>query len=603
LPWLVGNLNFFNNKKGAVGQRPFLFSENILALLQSDSRAMKILAISIVFSYLSPYHVYPFAAFYNDWLVVLGIVVLFAFQMESECPKLQVPFVALVPIGIASIIFLQVLLGMIPYAEDVILPIACLFIAALAIVLGATAGASTPNASRYLCDMLAYAYMIAGVFSVGIATIQFFGQEDVYGSLVLPVSHEANTTLRPFANMAQPNQLALLFCMAIAVVWWFFQTERLGKGVSFFSVLFLVWGLALTQSRIGWLIMPAFSGLVWHWKRRADFRYISRMVIVWLLLAYGAIVFMLPEISAVFGFHVFSVTGHIGNSANSERLVLAQQALQISRNYPLLGAGWYQFGAQQVNIAADFAPSVFAQHSHNLVLNFAAELGWPVTLIVFGGLAYWFVMVFFAKKISKEVGFALLFFVAVFFHSMVEFPLWYAYVLLPISLLMGMVHQQQLFSRVIIISRRAIAILSIVMLIGLLTVAIDYRQVVVGFRALGWENLGLKADEGTTIKPTFTMFPQFFEYFCFAKRRADKAMHSEEIADMERVMHRFGYAPVLMRMSLIYALNGKPNDAVRMMMTIKQLYPNRYAEAYDAWKTLASTNPESYLAIFDKLPH
>jgi len=124
---------------------------------------------------------------------------------------------------------------------------------------------------------------------------------------------------------------------------------------------------------------------------------------------------------------------------------------------------------------------------------------------------------------------------------------------------------------------------------------------VLGFRALGWESLGLKADEGTTDKPAFTIFPQFYDYFRFAKTPARPDMSEDEVAFMERVSSRFGYAPVWMRMSLVYALNGRPDDAVRAAQTLSRLHPHDYPEAYAVWQGMAQAEPRKYAEVFARM--
>jgi hypothetical protein len=168
-------------------------------------------------------------------------------------------------------------------------------------------------------------------------------------------------------------------------------------------------------------------------------------------------------------------------------------------------------------------------------------------------------------------------------------------------LLMGMVHQQQFGAAQRRVPRVAVIVLFCLMAAGLVGVATDYRRLVVGFRALGWENLGLKADEGSTDKPGFTMFPQFYDYFRFAKTLARSEMKPEEIAFMERTASRFGYAPVLMRMSLVYALNGRPGDALRAMKTLSRLHSGAYPEAWAAWKGMAQAEPDKYGAVFAQM--
>jgi hypothetical protein len=568
---------------------------------KSNSRAVVLFACCIFIAYLLPYHVHPFRAFYNEWVLMLGIVVLLAFQADQKISPIRLPWIAIIPAGLATLILLQAACGMLIVSWDAVLPIAYLIFVTLAMVLGSSM--IEGNRDRHpLYYALAVSHLIAGLLSAGIATLQFIGSESNYGYLVIQFPHDGKSLLRPFANVAQPNQLALLFCLAIASAWWLFQIGRLRKTSGILTIVVLLWGLAITQSRIGWLILPIFAFLSQFWRREPDFTRISVWTPAAGLFLYGGLVLMLPQIAEAFGSDVYNPIEHIGKPSHSERIVLFREAWHISLAHPIFGAGWYEFGPQQVAIGRDFPRGVYSQHAHNILLNFAAEIGWPFTLLIFGGLIFWFSSVCCRRGISKEVGFATLFFSAVIVHSLVEFPLWYAYVLLPVALLMGLVHRERFDCRSVEISRRYIAVICLIMSMGLVAVAADYRRVVVGFRALGWENLGLSADEGTTEKPGFTIFPEFYDYFRFAKTTAHKVMSSEQIAEMEKVMRRFGYAPVLMRMSLVYALNGRSEDAFNAMMTINRLHPAQYADAYHAWGSLVTIDPVSYSRIFKKLP-
>jgi hypothetical protein len=71
---------------------------------------------------------------------------------------------------------------------------------------------------------------------------------------------------------------------------------------------------------------------------------------------------------------------------------------------------------------------------------------------------------------------------------------------------------------------------------------------------------------------------------------------------MERVAKRFGYAPVLMRMGFVYALNNRPEQALRTLQTLQKLHPGHYPEAYRAWQQLATNEPDKYAAVFKQLP-
>jgi hypothetical protein len=557
------------------------------------------LAACLIVAYLWPFHAHPFGGFMSDWLAILGIGIIFALQIRGPYTTLRLPWIMAVPASLALVIALQTAAGMLWVPWDAVFPIAYLCMAGLAMLIGSSLSVTEEGRAR-LCAAVVSAHLLAALISVVIATIQYFHGEAAFGVLIIQMSRGLNGPLRPFANIAQPNQLALLFCIGIASVWWLYQNRRLPTAALIGLTLSLFWGMAITQSRIVWMITPAFAGLVLYWQCRGNFKVVPPWLVACFLLFYGALVLALPAISAFFGIVTDSVAQHVGNS--SVRLALIRQAWQISLSHPLFGVGWYQFGPQQLMLGAQLAVNLYAEHSHNIVMNFASELGWPITIVIFSVLAYWFYETCIRKHLSSDVGFSALFFVAAFIHSLVEYPLWYAYVLMPLALLMGMVHQQRFSASEMRVSRLQIGSVVVVIVLCLVGSALDFRRLHLGFRALGFELMKLGSMEGSTAKPRLTLFPHYYDYFKFAKTPEYEGMPVEEIAFMERVALRFGYDQVMMRMASIYALNDRPEDALRVMLALHEFHRDAYKNSYFAWQYFAATRPDKYAAIFSRLP-
>lgn len=557
-------------------------------------------AVCVVAAYLLPYHEYPFLAFYNEWLALLGVAMVLVLVFEHRTPAIHLPWIAIVPAVLAVVIGMQALSGLLTIAWDAIFPIAYLLAATIAIVLGATISVR-PQGPKELCKALAWAHVVAGLVSMGLASLQLVGKEAMLHYWVMQMPHEG--AIRPYANTGQPNQLALLFCLALASVWWLYQVDKLRAGVAIAMAVLLLWGLTLSQSRIGWIIIPLMMLFLGWWRSHSHFKKVPVALMAVLVIGYVCGVLALPALADAVGAKTESVAEHVGTG--SLRWVLLQQAWEISSAHPWFGAGWSEFGPQQLQIGADFDASSYVHHAHNIVMNFAVELGWPVTIAVFAALAYWFYRCCLRsdpqQPLSKEVGFATLFFVAILVHSLVEFPLWYAYVLIPMAFLLGMVHQQRLGGMVVQVSRGYLLMLFLLMTSGLVGVAADYRRVVVSLRALGWERLGMKAEVGSTESPGFTLFPYFYDYFRVVKTPAVAGMSAEDIAFMERVSKRFGNTAVLMRMSVVYALNGRPDNAVRVMKTFMKLHKEQYSGAYQAWQRATNAEPEKFALVFKQL--
>jgi hypothetical protein len=127
----------------------------------------------------------------------------------------------------------------------------------------------------------------------------------------------------------------------------------------------------------------------------------------------------------------------------------------------------------------------------------------------------------------------------------------------------------------------------------------DYRRVVAGFWTMEMQSVGLPVDKSAIEKPSFTIFPYVYNYFQFLNTEVREGMTPEQIAGMERTAKRFGGALILTRMSQVYGLNGREEDAVKAMLTIQRLHPaHHYKKAYEEWRHA----PAQYEDIFRRLP-
>lgn len=570
---------------------------------KQNNRAVIAFALCLCLAHLLPLYTGPIPIFYNDALSILGIIIAVVLVGDEKSIRVQIPWIVVLPVGVAVMITMQMLFGMLRIDSDAIYPIAYFLIAAIAVLLGASAAAQIQGSSR-ICMALTYAYLVAGLVSVGISFLQFFGVETLFAPFILQINHGANISSRPFANMGQPNQLALLLCISVASAWWLYQVGRMRIVIAIGVTLTLLCGLALTQSRIGWIIIPVFASLLFLWQKKTGFRKVSGWLIGCFVLTYALMVVMLPAITSfLIDLSTTSAAERMALGASSERLVLFDQAWKISVLHPWVGTGWGKFSSQQQALVLTFDPSIHSTHAHNVVLNFAAELGWPITILIFGIFSSWFFASFLRRSISPEIGFAVLFFMAVLVHSMVEFPLWYGYVLLPFALLMGMVHYEQFGSSTFRISRAYSTGLFLLMCILFIGAAIDYRRVVVAFRAQAWASLGMDVKGYAIAKePNFTISSQFYDQLQFAKIEVREKMPLEQIIFMERVSQRFGYMLNLNSMALIYTLNDQPDKALDKLLTIKKLFRCDYVKIYKEWGKHAEKEPEKFMKVFIRLP-
>jgi hypothetical protein len=543
-----------------------------------------------------PFHIHPFRAYYHELLLVLAILLgvgMSAFMWH----RISLPSLIYVPLGLCLVLLVQMGIGLTP-ARFIFYPLMILSLTGMAIILGANWTTQERGAEK-ICLTLAWVQLSSALLSVLMQLAQFSGID--LSPVVMSMVRDSTSLLRPFANVAQPNQLALLLCFGLASIWWLFQARFIVPLLAWFFALFLLWGLALTQSRIGWLIMPVFFLLCF-------FRYIgekplNRWALAGLLLIYVCFVLALPFIAQWMGFSGGSIEDRVGG--RSERSVLLQQAWHIAKEHLWFGVGWFGFGGEQVNIAANYTPSTYAEHAHNIVLQFAAELGFPVTTTLVLVLLYWGWQCLIRRGAAKnnEIAFGLLCLAAVAMHSLVEFPLWYANVLLPMALFMGMLHQKRWQSVSISIAVPRLAVLStcVVGLLGVGFVTADFQRVVAGFDAFRVAKNFESVPESAITKPLWTLLPDYFDYFHFMKIQAKENMSVQEIEFAESVVHRFAFVHVLSKMAEIYALNGRQEKAVKTLKILYSLHPFSYPEYADYWQRLGAQD-NRYKAVFQQMP-
>jgi O-antigen ligase len=548
-----------------------------------------ILTLFTAVSFLHPFHLHPYRTYFHDVLAVIGLLSGFGYWATNSS-RLVIPKLVLLPVFLSLIISGQLLIGLINYPFDTLIPLAYIVLLGFAMVVGATCS-NLSNGDIKLCFGLSIAHLLVGVLSVGMQNLQFFGID------ASPWVMYMEPGGRPYANVAQPNQLALLLCLALASVWWLYQRYMLPAFAAVCLTLVLIWGLVLTQSRIGWIILPLFVAMCWM--PREGQRSVNRYLLLLLLLSYIGLTIGVPKLSKDLGLSMSSVEEHIGG--RSERLTLWREALQMSLQHPLLGVGWFGFGPEQVRIAADFPPSTYAEHSHNLITNFLAELGWPASIVIFGGLFWWAWQVCVKARANLSVQFASLCFVAVLVHSLTEFPLWYAFVLLPLGLLMGMAHQLRWPAQAIAVPKQLLLAVFLLANLVVILLTIDYQRVVNGFNALSAQLDGEQVDKHAFDKPEWTALPYFYDYFSFMNMSAREGMSGQELAFAERVSRRFGFVHVLNTLAEMQILNGQPQAGLRTMRTIWSLHPFSYAEYYAYWQA-RSAQDERFRKVVEQLP-
>ncbi len=358
--------------------------------------------------------------------------------------------------------------------------------AALAAQLGAALqreGLAQPAFRAFCIGMV-----VAGVASSAVGLVQVFAPGWADGDWIARTSLEG----RAVGNMRQPNHLSSLLLWALVAALWLAEARVIRRGAGALLALLFVFVIVLSASRTGALsvLLLAAWGLL---DRR-----LSRpaRALLWLApVAYG--VFWLGTAAwAEHSHHVFG--GETRFSANgdisSSRYAIWANTLSLIRMHPWAGVGFGEFNFAWTLTPFPDRPVAFFDHTHDLPLQFAVELGLPLAALVLALLA-WALFVALrgalrargdadaSQALLRRAAFMMVFLILV--HSLLEYPLWYAYFLLPAAFAFGLclveLGPAPVADAPSAARRRPLLIASVLLMLGAIASVADYARVVVIF--------------------------------------------------------------------------------------------------------------------------
>ena len=202
---------------------------------------------------------------------------------------------------------------------------------------------------------------------------------------------------------------------------------------------------------------------------------------------------------------------------------------------PLWGYGWQQVSVAQVR-GAELHPFVgeHIEHSHNILLDLVLWAGLPVGLSIAGLAAYWFATRIRACRDGLSAW--LLMGVAVLgVHAMVEYPLSYAYFLVPLGLMVGAIDTLQARPggwRIGLHAQR-VGAAGLLALLG--WIGVEYLEAEQSHRLLRLESARIGVSGLQTPPTELRLLTQLGAFQRFAHTQAVPGMSSQQLDDMRRV--------------------------------------------------------------------
>lgn len=544
-------------------------------------------------AWLVPNHYLPWLAFHGEVVAAVGFAILGIAALGSGIGPVAWPRLAILALLLATVPLLQAWAGRVFFWGDAWMATLYLLGFALAVVVGHRL--ARRHDPQMVLSMLWLAVLAAAILSVGVALCQWLG---------IPLGllgADMRTGGRPYANLAQPNQLSTLLAMGLVAAVALAQQGKMGAVGLGMAGTFLIVGVAMTGSRSGWLQLGGLTLwlLVMHGRARLE---VPRRVALLMPMVFVAAMLAWSPLSKA----LLISGGRSGVEqarAGTRPIHWASMVDAISRE-PLLGYGWNQVSVAQARVATAHAGSAeMIEHSHNLVLDLLVWNGIPLGILVIGALAWWLWRQVRACR-DGQVALLLAGVGVVLVHAMLEFPLEYAYFLLPVGLMMGLAQALSSTDGTVSLPRWLTALPATAALVLLTWMTLEYVQLEETHRLRRFAAARIGDPGAGDSAPLPVLLTQQRAFLEFARKQAGRGLTTQELDDMRRVAERYGYPPVLLRFALAAALNGRPDEAAATLERLCKTHPlARCREGEAAWETAAQEQyPELRAVPFPPIP-
>jgi Virulence factor membrane-bound polymerase, C-terminal/Protein glycosylation ligase/O-Antigen ligase len=542
-------------------------------------------AVMLSLTWLLPPHFPPWSTFPADfWIAVIAIIGGIALVIKAWHKAIiwhTLPCIA----GILVLFpWLQFGTGLLPYAGQAWVSSVYLLGFLLALLVGACWEQSNP---LQLAHGLFVAIGIAAVLSVGLQLFTWLGlAED--GSLGIWAVNRTNG--RPSANFGQPNQLATLLIWGLLACLWAYLHKSLGHVSAIFLASFLLLGLAMTQSRSGMLALSFILLALWarksFWPSRR-----TPVVATFLYLLFLAYPTLLGWLDSALLLNQESMHLRLINSGEL-RLRAWQLFTQAILERPLFGYGWSEVASAQLTVADKFSSlGVLFKSSHNLFIDLLLWCGLPIGMLIIAFLIRWFWLA--VRSVGKAEDATLLMFVgAVIIHAMVEFPLQYAYFLIPLGFVTGSLNIRLGMKVVGTTPRWILAGLLLSACVAIGITFSDYAQVDSSYRKLRLEGSILGQGRGPMGEaPEVLTLTHLREWIRLARYSPHAGMSSQELDELETMAQTYPSPPLAYEMAKAMALNAQPERARVWLTKICKLTNElECGSAMRSWKLAATTS-------------
>lgn len=511
-------------------------------------------------SFLDPLHFAPWVTFISEILVFFsGLLLVLAIRnVEITTSKLF-----LVSYIFTSIPIIQYFLGVISYFDIALINSTYIFMFLTVILVVKNL---KDEDFENLINNLSYFVIFSGFISSLVAIFQFLKLD---GNIPFIMSISG---YRPYANMGQPNNLASLLLISIFLLLYLYWKKVFPTWVFLVISIFITIGIVLTQSRTTWLVLFFTLVFVTVYSKNKE-RIDLKLFYIWASLYVGLTIFLpiLVGILQANNIDVLTTSSIVERSTTGYlRLEIWQQMLYAILERPLLGYGWNQTLSAQYFISDKFSITEWVGNSHNLFIDLLVWNGILVGfLLIFLILYYLYTLLKNIKNKYDMIFFLIL--MALFIHSMLEYPFSYGYFLLIGAISCGVLARNIRLSNSV--SFRLNAIPVFIFIFGLMSIFIIWRDylsiITLQKKAFDIDNFAMDRN----LKYEKIIFLKYFDYnIQWILIDPKLKIELEEIDNIRQIIEHFPSQYNLVKFAQLLAYNGYKAEAIIILNKIDKVH-------------------------------
>lgn len=554
---LTGILLIFNLKKS------HSFTEWLFSVYMKNFFVV-LFFLLLGISYLVPIHYNPWLTFLSEILVFTGC---FFFFLNFYKEKIILPK-NLIPILLLSFIPLfQYFFGHIYFFSHAVLNTTYLLTLFLVIFVVFNIVNKSEYEKACFFIKLNWMFIVIGLINTCLAIYQWLNL-DFNTSLVTPLEGS-----RPYANFAQPNNMATFQIISFLGLIYLYLKKKINFYLFFILTIPFVLSIALTQSRTAvvalitlFLVFIIFRKIV-HVKVLA---YYFVSVLIYFSLSYY-LINISNFIAKIFGLNIVNISSSVERGVSSSgRIDFWIQMYYAILERPWFGYGWNQTALAQYQNMDKYPISVWITSSHNLLLDIIVWCGIPigVSFILYSSYLI-FSSILKIKNIEELL--ALCMIITLLVHSMLEYPLHYAYFLMPFGIFIAIIFSANPNLKLYNFSFRYIAIYNFFLIFGLVFVWKDYLLYVEeNHRAID-HSLYNSTEKFQQKRELHVLDELNFRLYWIALNPKQK-LSEEEIDAIRKMVSLYLTHFDLYKYAKVLAYNGYSQEAKEQLKLIKQLY-------------------------------